>query len=183
MQGIPTSMRALYIHGLESNGLTQEKSDLLAPLDLSIIAKVYPFKRDKELLADIEQDIFENMPNFLIGSSLGGGLAFYLSNKHNLPALLFNPALHFTRLQQYQNIPSVYLKYPKNKLQHVVFGEFDDIITPGTTIDFLSKNYPEDKLDYEIVIGMQHQIPASVFAENILSFIENVMTPDSLQKA
>lgn len=86
----------LYIHGFASSGLSTKaqlfrkhyrgKEAFIAP-SLSYIPDL--------ALATLEEMVLNLYPQeqlYLIGSSLGGFYAMYLSQKYNLPAVLINPA-------------------------------------------------------------------------------------------
>lgn len=94
-------MKAMYIHGLHSE-VNPHKVAILEEAGLEVIApeidyeveqeKAYP--RIKKLVQDGQVDV-------LIGSSMGGFMAYWLARELNKPALLFNPALHFESMQPF----------------------------------------------------------------------------------
>lgn len=86
----------LYIHGFGSSGLSTKaeifrdyyrgKENFIAP-SLSYVPDL--------AIATLEEIVItlcQQGPLYLIGSSLGGFYAMYLSQKYNLPAVLINPA-------------------------------------------------------------------------------------------
>ncbi len=170
-------MKTLYIHSLKSQGLSAEKHQALSSLGLNIVAGTYPFKTVPNLFSTIERDIYEAIPNFIIGSNIGGCMAFYLSNKLNVPALLFNPTLNIQQVQQHQNISASLVKHSRCPFQRFILGEKDTTSNPSETLAFLNLHYPKDEISYKIIKGMEHCVPVDVLVKQTELFINSMMYP------
>lgn len=102
-------MIILYIHGFGSSGNSNKVNQLKTMFgESSIIAPTLTHNplQDINCLMDIITSIRNvESPLILVGSSLGGFYAYYLSVKYNLPAILINPSFkpHLT-LMKYGNI-------------------------------------------------------------------------------
>lgn len=135
-------LKALYLHGLHSTGLTQEKREVLETYDIKVDAPIIDYSsKDVEFF---EKMVESYKPEMLIGSSMGGRMAYYLSNKYQLPAVLFNPAIGNETCEKLIPIPD-YLNENRFKQQLFVFGEFDDVVISsdvlqkvGYEVDFLT---------------------------------------------
>lgn len=138
----------LYIHGFNSSPLS-----LKAEQTRKYIKKHYPHihfhcpqlesspdKAIAQLTFIIEQAGCDNAW-YLIGSSLGGYFASYLSEKYNVPAVLVNPAIRpYELLNDYlgeQTNPYTNLTYEVNK-SHI--QELKNIENAAPTIDCSQKN-------------------------------------------
>ena len=88
--------------------------------------------------------IIENNINYIIGSSFGGMLGYWLSEKHKIPALLFNPALQIEK-----SIIHFEINHNKSPYKLIILGKKDEIVDPIITSKFLNKNL-HDK-NYEII--------------------------------
>jgi predicted esterase YcpF (UPF0227 family) len=86
----------LYIHGFASSGLgtkARQVRDYFAP---GVLAPSLPYI--PELAVDTLSQLIESLqscgtPPGLVGSSLGGTYALWLSEKYGLPAVLINPSV------------------------------------------------------------------------------------------
>lgn len=87
----------LYLHGLNSSPLSRKASQLtaaLARLGLSASLRVPAMHHHpRQAIAELERQISELGRPLLVGSSLGGYYATYLAERHDLKALLINPAV------------------------------------------------------------------------------------------
>lgn len=88
----------LYIHGFASSGASKKAkilknyfgNDLVIAPSLSYIPS-YAIRELEHIIEDLRS---QNIPILLVGSSLGGFYALYLSAKYNLKAVLINPTLN-----------------------------------------------------------------------------------------
>ncbi|MDD2383426.1 MAG: esterase [Sulfurospirillaceae bacterium] len=89
----------LYIHGFGSSGEASKAKALryfCHQKQIRFIAPSLPSIPDLAIktLSELIESYQENEPVSLIGSSLGGYYALYLSDKYNLKAALINPAVN-----------------------------------------------------------------------------------------
>lgn len=153
----------LYIHGLDSY-LSDDKKEILSEYTL-VVAPVLDFRSGDRIYYDLEKILLEIDIDFIIGSSMGGFMAYHLSLNFNKPALLFNPALPFRSVGQ--NVPV----QNKNRMSYlrVIIGGQDDIVLPELNLDWL---FAHESGNFEIrwknLLG--HRIPLNIFKEEISDF-------------
>lgn len=83
----------LYIHGFASSGRSTKGRILKAHLPQVYAPSLNPIP---ELAVETLEEFITALGSpLLVGSSLGGYYALYLSARHGLPAVLVNPALYF----------------------------------------------------------------------------------------
>ncbi len=165
-------MKAYYIHGFESKGLTEEKREKLEALGLEVIAPLFDFRKERNILYRITEEVRMEKPGFLIGSSMGGRMAFYISNRLNVPALLFNPALKSGMIDEIQPVPKDFRELILNPYQQFIFGARDTTVVPASTKAFLEDKYPGTPIREKMLPELEHQIPAAVLEEETKAFIE-----------
>jgi predicted esterase YcpF (UPF0227 family) len=117
----------LYIHGLNGN---PNESDILKADNVNIISKKIDYDN-----IDILDELLKEKIDAVIGHSLGGLLAYHISNIKKIPSLLFNPAFEDTVIKF--NIP---VEKKLNKNQIAVIGLQDDVILAETQIKNLKKS-------------------------------------------
>ena len=128
-------MKALYIHGLNSSP-NPKKLEIIDSLGLEVVSPFIDYDQEKAAVYDRVKNIaLENNVDLIIGSSLGGFIAFWLANDIHIPALLFNPALYFESMQAY--IPKI--KKQNNPAIYVCLGEKDTQVAPQEVREYLSK--------------------------------------------
>ena len=139
-------------HGLQAIELQFDKSEINYRKD-----SVYSLLR-KRIRA------FE--PDFLVGSSMGGYLGYHLAAEFQLPALLFNPALHH-RTTIDPPVPALDIIPPKIK---VVIGENDDVVIPQDTLSWLDDNYRKKGNLTIATATHSHRTPKDVFYKEVRLF-------------
>lgn len=159
-------MNIVYLHGLDSK-LSLEKKDILEKFG-KVIAPEIDYYSNANAIESLVDYLKDKKVDVIIGSSIGGFAAYYVSTALKKPALLFNPALRNRSVEQI--IPSI----PINRLsvKQFVLGAMDDVVSPGDTLGFISKIYNEFT-DFHIHLrtGLTHNIPLDVFEEEIKSFL------------
>jgi predicted esterase YcpF (UPF0227 family) len=128
-------LKIIYIHGLDSEP-KPAKIDALREISQEVSALHIDYRENPDAFWVLQSYIQREGIEFLVGSSYGGMLAYYLAAELKLPALLFNPALHSMSLQP---------ELPKNISTHekplyVVLGANDQTIRPNFTLEFFRKN-------------------------------------------
>ena len=149
------SVKIAYLHGLESNNIGK-KNDWLRTL-ASIYDPLIDYK-EENIYTKLKTEIEKFQPELIIGSSMGGYFAYHIAKELNIPALLFNPALHsrtfepdMTGLIHSENDPSI----------QIIVGENDSVIEPRKTIEII-ENKPNIKLT---TYDHGHRTPYDVFME------------------
>lgn len=162
-------MNILYVHGLDSK-LSPEKREVLEKFG-EVFAPDLNYYQNPNAIESILEMYAETEINTVIGSSMGGFTAYYVSNALFRPALLFNPALRKRPVPQ--NIPAENNHY--NNLKQIVIGQKDDVITPMDTLSFLSENFnPVTDIYLRLVPRLGHNIPVELFEEEVKSFFEKL---------
>ena len=99
--------------------------------------------------------------DFIVGSSLGGLLGYWLAEDLGVPALLYNPAFQFKHFPL--KIPKVYVAEGVRKF--VVLGQRDQTVLPSDTVKFCAESkFPHD---FRIVTchWLGHEIDLATFRE------------------
>ncbi len=122
-------LNILYLHGI---GGSINDFDILKSNKIKLICRKLNFE-DKNLLFNILKDI--DKYDGVIGNSVGGLLAYYISNIKNIPSLLFNAAFEDPDIKF--EIP-ILKKFNKNQI--AVIGLQDDEILAETQIKNLKQS-------------------------------------------
>lgn len=162
-------MKILYLHGLESK-LSQEKRAVLERFG-EVLAPHLDYYNNPEAIKSILNTYEKEGVDVVIGSSIGGFAAYYVSTVLKKPALLFNPALRKRSVEQ--SIPSVVIN--SYTLKHFVLGADDNVVHPGGTLNFISEIYNE-YTDFHLHIRpkLAHSIPLPVFEDEVENFFTKV---------
>lgn len=160
----------IYIHGLDSS----PKLDKLAILERSCDSLHAPwldYRKDSDVFGRLLRESQERDINFIVGSSAGGLMGYWLAKHLQCPALLFNPALNYHD----PNIPQKIAKPPKGKgyFYSVVLGQLDTIIDPETTLDYLKSHESKDNYEYEVLETLGHTIDLEMFGYACLKYVES----------
>ena len=114
----------------------------------------------------------------VIGSSMGGLTAYYLSWFWQIPCLAFNPALPYrSTIQELPALPVAVNneKNPRKEYLRVILGRHDDTINPFDTLPILMSDMNEDEsLSIHLRNDLAHHIPFSIFDEELNYFFEKV---------
>jgi predicted esterase YcpF (UPF0227 family) len=153
-------MNIIYLHGLESKGLTKEKRNAIESLGHTVDAPLIDYNK-KPMFDELTEMVNQGNYDLIIGSSMGGRLGYWISNHLKKPALLFNPALNSPTSNKLQPIP---IKDPQYKKQLISFGREDDVIDPKVTLNELTESH---KIILDFVSDMGHRIPTKILAERI----------------
>ena len=153
-------MKTLYIHGLDSSP-RKDKVQILKDLGLEVSALHIDYRENPDAYSVLEQYIAANEIDFIVGSSMGGMLGFYLAERFKIPALLFNPALHSVSVEM------EHPEMPKSFEQQIfiVLGENDQTINPKNTKQILRKNKLKKNVRVLTCSWLAHQIDLRTFHE------------------
>lgn len=152
-------MKALYIHGFQSSPLPAKVSILESEFD-QVFAPFIDWEdesRRTSLFSELNNLIKSEGITHVIGSSMGGQMAFYLATRNNIKGLCFNPAFGL----RYSDFGYVLSKdFDSNIL--ITLGSQDDVVDPERSHEFLRSNGIYDKVEIE-TIDMGHQISTDIF--------------------
>ncbi len=153
----------LYIHGFESSPIAS-KTSAIADLGCAVIAPQIHYKEATGTFSRLKQLATEFKADWLIGSSLGGYSAFWLSQYLQIPALLFNPALAFRRIDP--GLVSEKIEITNHK-QVIFLGMQDTTVDPLSTRRWLHQQNIIDQVHIIEHPSNGHQISLDVFKETI----------------
>lgn len=128
-------MRILFLHGLMSSNQSK-KIDWLKKEGHNVFHPLLNYKDDgKIIFKDLNKLIKDNQIELIVGSSMGGYLAYHLSNLNNMRSLIFNPSLSISK----RNALRPEITHTINDSNHhtVVMGRLDDVVIPRDTISYL----------------------------------------------
>lgn len=157
-------MKTLYIHGLDSEP-RKEKLKILENHDFETFALHLDYRKEKDAFFILKQIIEKEKLEFLVGSSLGGFLAYYLSANQNIPCLLFNPAMLIDEKIKLNIIDQIITPCP---FRMVIIGEKDKSVNPKINKDFFKQN--ENSAKIQKVLSCQwlaHQIDTETFNASV----------------
>ncbi|WP_291727116.1 YqiA/YcfP family alpha/beta fold hydrolase [Bernardetia sp.] len=132
-------MKTLWLHGMGASP-NQEKIKLLESYGFEMYALHLKYNQDSFDI--LKEYCLKNEITFLVGSSHGGFLGFWLSEELALPCLLLNPAVSLRGKNKTKPKNMSKLESP---LCIVALGEEDKQIDPKRTLVFMEKDKREDK--------------------------------------
>jgi hypothetical protein len=152
-------MKILYIHGLESRP-SEEKNAIFTARGHQIWSpdmKFLDFVNTSEPYEILKNIALKNEVDFLVGSSYGGFMAFWLGQELALPQLLFNPAL-FGKGFDVPTSADIRADVPS----WVFLGAVDDVVPASTNIEFFA-----DKQQARVVVAqwLGHRIDVQTMRE------------------
>lgn len=157
----------LYLHGLDSQP-TPLKTHLISTLGVTVIALQMHYRQERNLYQRLRNLCLYFDVKWIVGSSLGGYAAFWLSHDLGIPCVLLNPALAF-RSQDPGLVPE---NIPFTPAKRIVFmGEKDDVVIPETTIQWLYEYNPENMPDIRKLSDVGHRVSAECLRELVLDAI------------
>lgn len=142
-------MNALYLHGLDGSPNPKKVEAIKNRYNVNVIAPHYDYRKEKAGIFEIVENlILERQIKLLIGNSMGGYISHYLSNKLNIPSVLFNPAIKSPISRGVAPLPTHFKKIEPNKKQYVLLGMNDNVVDPYVTQRYLKKNGIETFVKY-----------------------------------
>lgn len=171
-------MRTLYIHGLDSEPVP-EKMKIMKKAGLKPYALHLDYRKEPNAYLSLRNHAIEKRAKFIIGSSLGGFLGFYLAEDLGLPCLLFNPAVSHQSIES--NRPQ--LKNLNCPARYVVLGAQDQVLDPVENLSFIRKKDREG-LEQKIMVcsWLEHSIDFDTFEEMVRWAALNVKRLKKKQK-
>jgi len=147
--------RILYIHGLDSSPRADKSAIMQRYAELLYTPHLF-YRRDNTVFSRLLKDAKELEINYIIGSSLGGLMGFWLAQHLEINSLLFNPAL--PRFKERTDIfPSE--KEAPNFFLNIILGKDDEVVPPQASIEYLEKT----QYQYELNPNLAHQIDLDTF--------------------
>ncbi|MEM7657410.1 MAG: YqiA/YcfP family alpha/beta fold hydrolase [Bacteroidota bacterium] len=152
-------MQILYIHGLDSSP-NPDRMGHLERLGHTVQGLHLDYRNTPDSYEQLKSLSVKQGVQFLVGSSLGGMLAFWLGEELGIPCLCFNPAMHVTKEEA--NIP---LSFPHTcPKRWVVLGAEDDTVDPQANWAYFQELTQEDVFQQVWMCqGLGHQIDLPTF--------------------
>ena len=118
-------MNILYIHGLDSQP-NFERMEVLRNMGHQVRALHLDYRNRPDTYSVLRQECLDQGINYIVGSSLGGFLGYWLGEDLGIAGLLFNPAVYVK--PEEAGFQAVALgKCPS---RHVVLGALDEVVDP-----------------------------------------------------
>jgi len=157
-------MKTLYIHGLDSHPVP-EKLEILKNSGLEVVALHIDYRTEADAYGILKKYAVEEKVEFLVGSSLGGFVAYWLAEDLGLPCLLFNPAMSF-RDSLGEHMPEINSRLCPARF--VVIGAFDETVDPKENINYFRDQDKSNCYQRAVVCEwLEHQIDYVSFDEMV----------------
>jgi esterase/lipase len=152
-------MKILYIHGYQSSPV-ESKVNILKDQFGEVFAPFIDWDNDEtrpNLFNEFVKLINEENITHVIGSSMGGQMAFYLATFCNIKGLCFNPAFGY----RYTDLNLSLNKDFTSEIL-ITLGINDDVIPNSVSTNFLFENNISEKVSIEY-LEIGHQINTDIF--------------------
>jgi predicted esterase YcpF (UPF0227 family) len=153
-------MKVIYIHGFQSSPKETKVAILNEYFDEVFAPKIDWEDEDERvgLYNSLSAIIKKHDITHIVGSSMGGQMAFYLATNLNKRGLCFNPAFE----HRYFDFGFTKNKSFSGKID-IILGEKDDTVDPKKTISFLdTEGYKKDSIEIES-LNIGHSINLMTF--------------------
>ncbi|MFN4149934.1 MAG: YqiA/YcfP family alpha/beta fold hydrolase [Candidatus Sericytochromatia bacterium] len=162
--------KILYLHGLDSF-LNDEKRNVLEKYG-EVLAPNIDYRSNSNIYDLFLEEIKKENIDVIIGSSMGGLIAYYLSHNTQKPSLLFNPALPYQSVLQIVDKGNI---DTSSELKYIILGKKDIIVKYSDNIDFLNKNiHDSDNVEIKIINKLEHRIPTDIFEKEVFNFFKEL---------
>lgn len=155
--------KILYLHGLDGS-LSREKKEVLERY-FAIVAPKLDYRNTTDMFDKLSDLLYTEQFDAVIGNSMGGCFAYYLSIGHSVPALCFNPALGCRRPVEVR-LPE--LKANNNPLVFVLGGQ-DTVVPAAENFAWIQKN-PNPNFTLKWYNEMPHRVGIDIFATEVEAF-------------
>lgn len=153
-------MRTLFVMGYDSNP-ADEKEEVLKRAGLDVVTITLTYKEEPDPYTVVREYAVELQPEFIIGTSLGGFVAFWIAEELGIPCLLVNPPMEAKRIGH-----SPYSGSLKCPLRLVALGQKDRVVNPLFGQRFFEKKQRRQCLQKTITCSwMEHTLNKEDFEE------------------
>jgi pimeloyl-ACP methyl ester carboxylesterase len=168
-----TPTKILYLHGLDGSS-SQEKKEALENC-FQIVAPTLDYRNTPNMFEILSELLVSENIDAVIGNSMGGCFAYYLSLKHSIPALCFNPALCFRPIAI--NLPE--LEENNNPIIFILGGQ-DDTVPVADNFEWIRKN-PNKNFALKWYNEMGHRVDIQTFSHEVELFEKDIALLKKLQ--
>ena len=163
-------MKIMYLHGLYSSPQADKVAILTAKCEV-LLAPQLDYFEHPDLFGYIIGEAQASGIDFVVGSSAGGLMGYYLAQVLGIKALLFNPAIAKMNLRPdiVKHKAADFTK--KSYFCQLVLGAKDETIVPQTTLDYLATHDVASNYAYHILPELEHKIPLDVFGWAVENFV------------
>ncbi len=152
--------KILYVHGLDSYP-HEQRLEWLRSAGHRVWALHLNYREQADAFFLLEKVIVSEGIDFVVGSSLGGRLGFWLGEKHGIPGLLFNPAL----AMEIPGLQVPVMEPTRCPARWIVLGETDEVVDPHASWAWL-RQLPCNRLSVAMIQGLGHQIDAATYEQS-----------------
>lgn len=166
-------MSILYFHGLDRPANETEKMTLSAYG--SLLAPEIDYQPDGNFISFLNKAYSDLHITAVVGTSMGGLVAYVLSAMLNTPCLLFNPTLGYANVMEYE-IP---VNCRREEYLRVVLGQHDDVVDHAESIRIINMDTDNNKSLVEISLksGLKHSVPQTEFEREVDIFFTHLLKP------
>lgn len=154
-----TKLKCFYIHGL---GATPSNEITTSLSEYNVIQPKITYTENTDPYFYCMDIIRKNKPNFIVGHSVGGVMAFYLAKEFNIPALLLCPAFG----DQYKIFTTKSNKPYTPKIEAII-GNQDDEVNKKDQLERLNLE-PNCQIKY---IDNDHDIDPELLKQLVNNFL------------
>ena len=153
----------LYLHGLYAVPMP-EKLDALAHKARHVFAPKLDYFEHPDLYGWLLEEIDIYKIDYIVGSSAGGLMGYWLAKQKGLRALLFNPALSKVELRPDILRHTAHIPARDDYFFDIILGEQDDVISPESTRDYLAMHEAPAQYKVHALPALGHRIDLQTFA-------------------
>jgi len=170
-------MNTLYIHGLDSYPVP-EKMEAIRRSGLDPAALHINYRNTPDAYDMLKDEAVKEEAKFIIGSSMGGYLGFWLAEDLGLPCLLFNPAMGSVSTGLLTVPEITEMKCPA---RYVVLGAYDESVDPVRNLEFMRKHNRNDMIQRVVTCEwLGHKIDFFTFKEMVMWAVFNLKNDTKL---
>lgn len=133
-------IKTLYLHDINCKGLNDEEIKLFSGFNLDTFSPTINYKNSD--LDHLKELYHLAKPNFIVGSGMGGRVAYWMSNSFNTKALLYNPAIYVEDYDNLLPIPDL-MDLTRYSDQIFVFGEKHSVVKREEVIKYTGNAFRE----------------------------------------
>ena len=152
-------MNILYIHGLDSSP-NPERIALLEQSGHQVSALHLDYRTEPATYQRLRETAVKDSTDFIVGSSLGGRLGYWLCEDLGIPGLLFNPAV----AMEIPGLEIPVLSSLRCPQRYIVLGARDERVNPVDSLHWLRTKKRDDCAEFVCTCDwLPHEIDLPTF--------------------